>query len=141
VRAMRAPGWIAVSTPEDGIVRVVNHGTDHTVEGATVADSPLYARLGYSTATSPVLGEHGWAEPVDQSVTLVHADGRVSHRSGLRTRAVRVEGSHGIAGSTADAHWGEPDLDAPDHGEGRPGRATGPGGSPCTRSCAGRGRC
>jgi hypothetical protein len=128
VRAMRAPGWIAVSTPEDGIVRVVNHGTDHTVEGGSVADSPLYARLGYSTATSPVLDEHGWAEPVDQSVTLVHADGRVSHRSGMRTHAVYVEGegsaAQGVAGSTAEAHWVEPDRDARDYGEGRPGRAT-----------------
>jgi hypothetical protein len=131
LRAMRAPGWIAVSTPEDGIVRVVNHGTDHTVEGATVADSPLYARLGYSTATSPVLGEHGWAEPVDQSVTLVRADGQVSHRSGMHTHGVCVVGEgpavYGVAGSTAEAHWVEPDRDAPDHGEGRPGRATAAG--------------
>ena len=58
---MRAPGWMVSGTRADGIVRVVNHGTDHAVEGATVADSPLYARLGYSTATSPLLDDSGWA--------------------------------------------------------------------------------
>jgi hypothetical protein len=130
-RAMRAPGWIATSTPEDGIVRVVNHGTDHSVEGSKVGDSPLYARLGYSTATSPVLDENGWAEPVDQSVTLVHPGGRASHRSGMRTVAVYVEGegpfARGVAGSTTEAHWVEPDRDAFDYGEGRPGRATAAG--------------
>ena len=58
LRAIAAPGWIVSATQADGIVRVVNHGTDHAVpSGAIVGDSPLYARLGYSTATSPLLDE------------------------------------------------------------------------------------
>jgi hypothetical protein len=128
VRAMRAPGWIAVSTPSDGIVRVVNHGTDHAVEGSTIADSPLYARIGYSTATSPALDEEGWNNPVDQSVTLVDPAGRATHRTGMRTHAVRVDGDGpqqvGVAGSTADVHWVDVEPGHPDHGEGRKGPAT-----------------
>jgi hypothetical protein len=128
LRALRAPGWVAVGTSGDGIVRVVNHGTDHSVEGATIADSPLYARLGYSTATSPVLDERGWAEPLDQSVVLVDATGRSTHRTGMRTLGVRVEGDGpgelGVAGSSADVHWVDVRPSKVDHGEGRPGRAT-----------------
>jgi hypothetical protein len=127
LRAMRAPGWIAVSTPADGIVRVTNHGTDHAVEGSGMADSPLYARLGYSTATSPVLDDRGWDEPVDQSVVLVDGTGRSTHRSGMRTLTVRVDRDGpdglGVAGSTADVRWVEVERPRGDHGEGRPGRS------------------
>jgi len=38
--AIRSPGWIISSTTADGIVRVVNHGTDHAVPGTLVGDSP-----------------------------------------------------------------------------------------------------
>src|SRR5690606_3944145 len=82
--AVHAPGWLVSGTRADGIVRVVNHGTDHAVEGSTVSDSPLYARLGYSTATSPVLDETGWEAPVDQTVALVDPAGRPTHRAGMR---------------------------------------------------------
>jgi hypothetical protein len=116
-----------VSTPDDGVVRVVNHGTDHAVEGSTGSDSPLYARLGYSTATTPVLDEHGWDDPLDQSVVLIDSAGRATHRSGMRTIALGVEGDGpdgvGIAGSTSDVHWVDA-IPGPDHGEGRPGRST-----------------
>src|SRR5688572_14086115 len=103
---MVAPGWIAVSTPDDGIVRITNHGTDHAHEGAMLSDSPHYARLGYSTATAPVLDDSGWVAPLDQSVVLVDDAGRSTHRTGMRTLAVRIEGGgageHGVAGSVTD---------------------------------------
>jgi hypothetical protein len=145
LRSVRAPGWIVTSTPEDGIVRVLNHGTDHTFEGTFGADSPLYARLGYSTATSPVLDDQGWDAPLDQAVVLVDADGRTTHRSGMRLLEVRVDdgwevgspgaspgvGSAGaggsgvgVAGSVADVHWVEVDQLGFDYGEGRSGRLT-----------------
>ena len=125
VRAIRAPGWVSSATRADGIVRIVNHGTDHAEEGATVADSPLYARLGYSTATCPVLDDSGWAAPVDQSVVLVDPAGRRTHRTGMRTLAVRTEddGDLGVAGSTTWAHWVDPDPGQRDHGTGRTGRS------------------
>ncbi|MET0425852.1 MAG: DUF2264 domain-containing protein [Actinoplanes sp.] len=122
LRAVAAPGWLISGARADGIVRVVNHGTDHAVEGATTGDSPLYARLGYSTASAPVLDESGWRDPVDQSVTLIDAAGRSSHRSGMRTLVVRIDGPVGVAGSVAHAHWVDPDPGPPDHGKGRAGR-------------------
>lgn len=126
LRAMPAPGWLVSGTRADGIVRVVNHGTDHSVEGSAAADSPLYARLGYSTATSPVLDESGWSDPVDQSVVLVDAQGRTTHRTGMRTLTVRLEngGGLGIAASQSPVHWVRTVPGPPDHGEGRRGDAT-----------------
>ncbi|MFK3978747.1 DUF2264 domain-containing protein [Micromonospora sp. NPDC050397] len=124
VRAIRAPGWLVSGTRADGIVRVVNHGTDHAVEGATVGDSPLYARLGYSTATSPVLNESGWLNPLDQSVALVDDAGRATHRAGMRLLTARVDPDGvGVAGSHTLAHWVHPDPSQRDHGGGRVGQA------------------
>ncbi len=127
VRAVRAPGWLVSGTRADGVVRVVNHGTDHAFAGSTVSDSPLYARLGYSTATAPLLDEAGWSGPADQSVVVLDEQGRATHRSGMRTLTVRVDdgeaGSVGVAGSTTLAHWVDPDPGQRDHGSGRAGRS------------------
>lgn len=131
LRVVRAPGWLVSGTQADGIVRVVNHGTDHATEGAAVGDAPLYTRLGYSTASSPLLDDGAWSAPVDQSAVLLDARGRCSHRAGMRTlvldvigaaaqasrateaghpsRAARVEVAYGA--SVADAHWLEADAD------------------------------
>nr|WP_231954564.1 DUF2264 domain-containing protein [Actinoplanes derwentensis] len=122
LRAVRAPGWLISGTKADGVVRVINHGTDHGFEGVPGGDSPLYARLGYSTATSPVLDDSGWTDPLDQSVVLVDTAGRRSHRTGMRTLAVHLDGSVGVGGSVAEAHWLDPDPPARNHGEGLPGK-------------------
>ena len=124
VRAVRAPGWLVSATRADGLVRVVNHGTDHAEVGATSGDSPLYARLGYSTATTPVLDESGWVGPLDQSVTLVDGAGRATHRAGMRLLAVHVDDDGvGVAGSRALAHWVDPDPGHRDHGGSRAGHS------------------
>lgn len=127
VRAVSAPGWIISGTRADGIVRVVNHGTDHAVEGALSGDSPLYARLGYSTATSPLLDEPSWADPLDQCAVLVDGRGRTTHRSGLRTLVAEVQGAGphevGVAASQAAAHWLVPDDVQQHHGSGYAGAA------------------
>ncbi|HZU55293.1 MAG TPA: DUF2264 domain-containing protein [Actinocrinis sp.] len=131
VRAVRAPGWLISGTRADGIVRVHNHGTDHAAEGSTGSDSPLYARLGYSTATAPVLDEDGWTGPADQCVAVIDAQGQATHRSGMRTLIVRVDGGEagpvGVAGSTTLAHWVGPDPGQRDHGSGRTGKAVSAG--------------
>jgi hypothetical protein len=121
---MPAPGWLVAGTRSDGIVRVVNHGTDHGQEGVLVTDSPLYARLGYSTATSPVLSAPGWEEPIDAGVSLLDAHGRASHRAGFRTLTIGVAGDacHGF--SIGRAHWVVPTAGQPDHGSGRSGEVT-----------------
>lgn len=123
LRAVQAPGWIVSGTRADGIVRVVNHGTDHDAEGSTAGDSPLYARLGYSTATAPVLDDDGWRAPDDQSVVLVDSGGHHTHRAGMRTLEIGVADGVGVGGSRAAAHWVDAEPGQRDHGSGRSGRA------------------
>jgi hypothetical protein len=122
-----APGWIVSGTRADGIVRVINHGTDHALEGDRRADSPLYARLGYSTATSPLLDEASWVQPLSQSVCLADAAGHGTHRTGLRTLELRVDGDHddavGVAASVSRVHWVEPVGVQVRHGAGFRGEA------------------
>jgi hypothetical protein len=121
---MPAPGWLVSATRSDGIVRVVNHGTDHGREGVLVSDSPLYARLGYSTATSPVLSAPGWDEPLDASVSLLDPQGRASHRAGFRTLALGAAGDSCYGFSIGQAHWVVPTPGQPHHGSGRSGEVT-----------------
>ncbi|MEU7913913.1 DUF2264 domain-containing protein [Microbispora bryophytorum] len=123
-----SPGWLVSGTRADGIVRVTNHGTDHSHPGSTLTDSPLYARLGYSTATSPVLsGEHA-EHPLDQSVVILTGRGETgsgepSHRTGFETLGIDRLATGTLAGASRwQAHWVESDRTRPDHGYGRDGR-------------------
>lgn len=118
LRIAHAPGWIISTTPEDGIVRVYNHGTDHAKVGDLVGDSPLYARLGYSGATSPLLSDDAWIEPLEQSVTIVDEQGRTSHRAGMKTLSMGVYDGVGTGGSTSIAHWLKPADAQVRHGAG-----------------------
>ncbi|WP_083941723.1 DUF2264 domain-containing protein [Sanguibacter suarezii] len=139
LRVVRAAGWIVSGTRADGIVRVVNHGTDHATEGAQGGDSPLYARLGYSTATSPVLDDAAWRDPLDQAVVLLDADGRASHRTGMTVLGLVVEGDPldqaqvAVAASRAQVRWLAPAPDQQRHGSGLRGVAT-PAGTVTTVS-------
>lgn len=118
-----APAW-AVSAPAvDGIVRIANHGTDHAEEGSSDGDSPLYARLAYSSATAPLLDPAAWRDPVDQSVVLVDAAGRRTHRSGMTTITTSLRDGVAVAASRAQAHWLTPEPGTPNHGSGLPGQA------------------
>lgn len=122
LRSVEAPGWIISGTRADGIVRIVNHGTDHALEADPVTDSPLYARLGYSTATSPLLDEDAWTEPLEQSVAILDEAGRASHRAGMTTLRCEVRGDGpsrvGVAASRVHAHWVAPDAEQQRHGSG-----------------------
>ncbi len=110
---MAAPGWLVSSTADDGIVRVVNHGTDNSVSGAQVIDNPFFARLGYSTATTPLLDRAGIEHPLDQSATLVSPDHEATHRTGfdlVDLRRIETDaGPVGVAGSVADVRWSHGD--------------------------------
>ncbi|KQR25767.1 DUF2264 domain-containing protein [Microbacterium sp. Leaf151] len=107
--AVAAPGWVVSGTDADGIVRIANHGTDDALEGALVGDSPLYARIGYSTATAPLANERAWEEPLEQSVSIVDGRGRATHRAAMRLIDTRVQNDAGghvaIAASVSAAHW------------------------------------
>lgn len=120
--AVRSPGWIISATRADGVVRVVNHGTDHALPGAQLGDSPLYARIGYSTATAPLHDGRAWQQPLEQSVALLDAAGNASHRTAIARFEVRIEDGVGIASSIWDAHWIEPDAEQVRHGSGIAGR-------------------
>ncbi|GAA1118964.1 DUF2264 domain-containing protein [Kribbella jejuensis] len=61
VRELPAPGWVVHGTKDDGIVRLLNHGSDHGGEG-----DPHYNRLAYSTRTGPELT----ADAVDNQLLL-----------------------------------------------------------------------
>ncbi len=84
-RVVAAPGWLVSARRRDGIAMVFNHGTDHAAPGDRRSDSPLYARLGYSTATVPPLTGSTVASPIDNSVVLLDELGRASHRAGFET--------------------------------------------------------
>ncbi|MDU0291809.1 DUF2264 domain-containing protein [Saccharothrix longispora] len=121
--AAAPPGWLVSATRADGLVRVVNHGTDHEVEGSSAGDSPLYARLGYSTATAPLLSERAWTSPLDQSVVLLDDTGAATHRAGMRTLFTRQVGDAAYGASVARAHRVVPEPGQRDHGSGRRGAA------------------
>ncbi|WP_029150787.1 DUF2264 domain-containing protein [Microbacterium indicum] len=123
LRALPVPGWIVSGTAADGVVRVVNHGTDHALPGTVVGDSPLYARLGYSTAASPLLDDAAWTDPLEQSVALVDGSGRATHRAAMTLRAARVDDGVGVAASSWDAHTIDPVAGARNHGSGVAGEA------------------
>ncbi|MFE2638267.1 DUF2264 domain-containing protein [Streptomyces scopuliridis] len=125
-RVVEAPGWLVSARQSDGIVTVLNHGTDAARPGATCADSPLYARLGYSTATLPSLTGPSVAGPVDNSVVLLDPEGRASHRSGFRTLFARqlADGAL-VAASQGPVGWIEAtDETAPNFGSGPTGTVT-----------------
>lgn len=85
VVAMPAPGWLLHSTRHDGIVRLLNHGSDHNQpEPAPAQDDPHYAKLAYSSHTAPETAESAWRRTIDSHVALLDADG-------TPTRRVRIE--------------------------------------------------
>ncbi|MFF3503348.1 DUF2264 domain-containing protein [Streptomyces sp. NPDC003247] len=125
-RVVTAPGWLVGGRRSDGIVTVLNHGTDHARPGEVRTDAPLYARLGYSTATVPPLTGATVDDPVDNTVAVLDERGRASHRTGFRTLYTR-ELPHGVlaAASAGPVHWvAAPGAGEPDHGSGRTGAAT-----------------
>ncbi len=122
-RVVAAPGWLVSHRRSDGIALVLNHGTDHAEPGERRADSALYARIGYSTATLPPLTGATVAAPVDNAVAIVDADGNATHRTGFERLYAR-EAAGGIltAATRGRACWVDShDDEAADHGYGRHG--------------------
>ena len=105
-RALVAPGWIVAETPADGIVRVVNHGSDRLQDPRTVAhaDDPFYRRTGYSNVTSPQLGADAVADPRESHTALLNGNGRASHRDGIQ----RVLVTDRVAVSRSRVHFYDP---------------------------------
>ncbi|UIX29484.1 DUF2264 domain-containing protein [Streptomyces sp. GQFP] len=78
--ALPGPGWLLHGTRHDGIVRLVNHGSDHNSMEGPAADDPHYAKFGYSTATAPETGAVAWQRNVDGHLALLAPDGTASRR-------------------------------------------------------------
>ncbi|MGW2899599.1 DUF2264 domain-containing protein [Streptomyces sp. NPDC001212] len=125
-RVLTAPGWLLSARRRDGIAMVLNHGTDHARPGDTGADSPPYARLGYSTATIPPLTADAVASPIDNAVVLLDETGRASHRSGFEPLFAReLSGGVLAAASRGPVRWVDTAADdSPDYGSGRRGPVT-----------------
>jgi hypothetical protein len=115
VVAMPAPGFLLHSTRHDGIVRLLNHGSDHQPPAppgspgspggpGTSADSdnsnkrasarghddPHYAKLAYSSRTGPGASEPSWRAGVDNHLAVLGAGGPVSPDRAV-TRRTRIE--------------------------------------------------
>lgn len=96
---LRRPGWIVSGTKADGIIRVINHGSDHAQGRSASIDSPFYVRHGYSTHSAVEASQGDTQRPFDSHVALLDAQGVPSHRTPLS----RVD-SEGFA-SRSRAHW------------------------------------
>lgn len=94
---LSVPGWLVSGTRADGVVRVVNHGTDHADDATPDVDDPGYARHAYATHAGPEYA----GPPLDNHVALVDATGDPSHRRPLRPLSVRGR----TAVSRHRAHW------------------------------------
>ncbi|MBV7695158.1 DUF2264 domain-containing protein [Streptomyces sp. TRM70350] len=82
-----APGWLLHSTAADGIVRLVNHGSDRLPPPpATDEDSPHYAKFAYASAAAPETPGPG----PDNHIALLAPDGTPSARG--RIHPLGVEG-------------------------------------------------
>ncbi|WP_037908781.1 DUF2264 domain-containing protein [Actinacidiphila yeochonensis] len=106
--ALRAPNWLLHGTRHDGIVRLVNHGSDHNPPSGPGQDDPHYAKFGYSTATAPESAEPAWRRTVDGHFALLGPDGTPSRR-------LRVEPLGTCTPTSAASRY-----EVPAAGDGRP---------------------
>ncbi|MDR8411995.1 DUF2264 domain-containing protein [Nonomuraea sp. 3-1Str] len=75
--AMPAPGWLLHRS--GGVVRLINHGSDHNNRDSSV-DDPHYAKFAYSTHTAPETGDEGRAANIDGHLTVTRPDGSATRR-------------------------------------------------------------
>lgn len=101
--ALPVPGFLVQATREDGLVRLLNHGSHYlTPPPGTRRDDPHYAKLAYSTRTGPEVGAAAGEQRLDNHIALVSPSGQVSRRE----RIHRVAVTDGYAAS-----WHRPRMD------------------------------
>jgi hypothetical protein len=89
VIALPEPGFLLSSTVHDGIVRLLNHGSDHNAAPPAPAhDDPHYAKLAYSTHTGPEAAPAAWHANVDNHLALLAPDGTASRRARIERVAL-----------------------------------------------------
>ncbi|MDX2935113.1 DUF2264 domain-containing protein [Streptomyces ipomoeae] len=96
--ALPAPGWLLHSTAADGLVRLVNHGSDRLPPApASAEDSPHYAKFAYSSGTAPET-----PTGPDNHLALLGPDGTPSPRG--RIHPLGVEGRRAASWHEALGH-------------------------------------
>ncbi len=94
--ALPVPGWLLHSTAADGVVRLVNHGSDRLPPPpAPDEDSPHYTRFAYASAAAPDTEGAG----IDNQLALVATDGTRSRRG--RIHPLGAAGRHAASWHTA----------------------------------------
>jgi hypothetical protein len=89
-------GWMLSGTHADGIVRLINHGSDkarNRVAPFAEHTDPNYSPLAFSTVTAPDTAAGAWAKRVGNHVALIAPDGAVTSRGAIQP--VGVAGSWG----------------------------------------------
>ncbi len=99
--AIGPPGWIVSGTAADGVVRIANHGADHSTATEFATDDPVYARHAFATHAAPDMAPDAALTPGDSHVALLTPDGVPSLRRPFEP--VHVAGRVGI--SRHRAHW------------------------------------
>ncbi|WP_424921840.1 DUF2264 domain-containing protein [Streptomyces sp. wa1] len=88
--ALPAPGWLLHSTAGDGIVRLINHGSDRLPPAPAPAPySPHYSRFAYSSVTAPETPGEGEPDGPDNHISLVGPDGAPTLRGRIHPRYTR----------------------------------------------------
>jgi hypothetical protein len=86
---MPGPRWLLHATRHDGLVRLVNHGSDRARhQTANRLDDPHYTRFGYASHAAPEAGEAALVRAVDGHLAVVAPDGTVSRRRRIEPIAV-----------------------------------------------------
>ncbi|MFT7836981.1 DUF2264 domain-containing protein [Saccharothrix sp. BKS2] len=85
--SLPAPGWLLHATRSDGVVRLVNHGSDRDrVPPPDGVPDPHYLKFAYTTHTGPEFG--GAASGVDNHLAVIAPDGTASARRRIEPLAV-----------------------------------------------------
>ena len=77
-------GWVLSGTKDDGVVRLLNHGSDKARHHTPPFDQHtdvFYSPLAFSTVTAPDTAPQAWAKRVGNQVALIAPDGRISSRA------------------------------------------------------------
>ncbi|MEW9552963.1 DUF2264 domain-containing protein [Nonomuraea sp. NPDC050783] len=83
---MPAPGWLLHATRADGVVRLVNHGSDRDrVQDPDGPPDPHYLKLAYASHAGPEAGER--APGVDNHLAVVAPGGTASRRRRIQPLA------------------------------------------------------
>jgi hypothetical protein len=86
---MPGPGWLLHATRHDGLVRVVNHGSDRARHlPADGLDDPHYTRFGYASHAAPDVSEDARTRALDGHLAVVAQDGSISRRRRIQPIAV-----------------------------------------------------